>query len=83
MITGQVDRLLVAEDHILVADYKSGRPAPVAGSATPAVYLAQMAGYCAVLRAIFPGREVRAALLFTDGPDLVWLEDSLLEMHAP
>ncbi len=83
VISGQVDRLLVAKDHVLVADYKSGRPAPATDSAIPVAYIAQMAGYRAVLRAIFPGRQIRAALLFTDGPELVWLQDSLLEMHAP
>jgi len=83
VISGQVDRLLVAEDHVLVVDYKSGRPAPPAESAIPEAYLAQMAGYRAALRAIFPGREIRAALLFADGPKLIWLPDALLDRHAP
>ena len=83
VISGQVDRLLVTEDQVLVADYKSGRLTPEAGSGIPTPYLVQMAGYRAALQAIFPGREIRAALLFTDGPELTWLQDSLLEMHAP
>jgi len=83
VISGQVDRLLIAEDHVLVVDYKSGRPPPAEDSAIPEAYLAQMAGYRAALRAIFPGREIRTALLFTDGPKLVWLPDILLDMHAP
>jgi ATP-dependent helicase/nuclease subunit A len=83
VVFGQVDRLMVAEDHVLVVDYKSGRPAPAAESAVAEAYLAQMAGYRAALRAVFPGRGIRAALLFTEGPELVWLSDSLLDAHAP
>ena len=83
VISGQVDRLLVESDRVLVVDYKSGRTAPGDDSAIPEAYLAQMADYRAVLRAIFPGRKIRSALLFTDGPALIWLRDALLDAHAP
>ena len=83
VVSGQVDRLLVTEDQVLVADYKSGCPASAVDSKIPLAYLVQMAGYYAVLQAIFPGREIRAALLFTDGPELIWLQNSLLKLHAP
>ena len=83
VISGQVDRLLVEAERVLVVDYKSGRAAPEDDSAIPEAYLAQMADYRAVLRAIFPGREIRSALLFTDGPALIWLRDALLDAHAP
>ncbi|MEE8173186.1 MAG: double-strand break repair helicase AddA, partial [Alphaproteobacteria bacterium] len=83
VISGQVDRLLVEDKRVLVVDYKSGRAAPQDDSAIPQAYLAQMADYRAVLRAIFPGRDIRCALLFTDGPALVWLRDALLDAHAP
>ena len=68
---------------MLVVDYKSGHAAPRDDSAIPSPYLVQMADYRAVLRAIFPRREIRCALLFTDGPELVWLRDALLDAHAP
>ena len=83
VVSGQVDRLLVEENRVLVVDYKSGRPAPSDDSAIPEAYLAQMADYRAVLTIIFPGREIRSALLFTDGPALVWLSDAVLDAHAP
>ena len=83
VVSGQVDRLLVEENRVLVVDYKSGRPAPADDSAIPAAYLAQMADYRAVLTIIFPGREIRSALLFTDDPALVWLPDAALDAHAP
>ena len=95
VVAGQVDRLLVEEDCVSVVDFKSRRAAPPgeltgnlngdsAGDSTmPMPYLAQMADYRAVLRAIFPDREIRCALLFTDGPALVWLADSALDSYAP
>jgi ATP-dependent helicase/nuclease subunit A len=82
VISGQVDRLLVEDDRVLVVDYKSGGGAAPGESAIPQVYLAQMADYRAVLRAIFPGREIRCALLFTDAPALLWLADAILDAHA-
>ena len=41
-------------------------------------YLAQMAVYVAVLRAVFPGRRVEAALVWTDGPKLMPIPDNLV-----
>jgi ATP-dependent helicase/nuclease subunit A len=83
VVSGQVDRLLVEKTRVWVVDFKSGRAAPGADSAIPEAYLAQMADYRAVLTVIFPGREIRSALLFTDGPALVWLSDAVLDAHAP
>ena len=83
VVSGQVDRLVVEENRVLVVDYKSGRPAPADDSAIPEAYLAQMADYRAVLTIIFPGREIRSALLFTDGPALMWLPGGVLDAHAP
>ena len=83
VISGQVDRLVVEEGRVLVVDYKSGRAAPQDESAIAKAYVAQMATYRAVLRAIFAAHEIRCALLFTDGPALVWLPDSLMDVHAP
>jgi ATP-dependent helicase/nuclease subunit A len=82
-ISGQVDRLVVKPDQITVVDYKTGRAIPERPEAAPAPYLAQMAAYRAALRLIFPGRPVRCALLFTDGPVLHVLPDALLDPYAP
>ena len=42
-------------------------------------YIRQMAVYAALLRQIFPGREVEAALVWTDGPTLMGLPEALLD----
>ena len=69
MIAGTVDRLLIEEGRVSVLDFKTGR-VPSAASAIPAAHLAQMRAYTEALQVIFPAREIRAALLYTAGPQL-------------
>jgi ATP-dependent helicase/nuclease subunit A len=70
VIAGTVDRLLVEERRISVIDFKTGR-VPASAAAIPDSHRAQMNAYSDALRVIFPGREVRAVLLYTAGPTLI------------
>mgnify|MGYP001210838549 CR=1 FL=1 len=80
IINGRVDRLVVTPDDVLIVDFKTDQPAPDEVSGVGEAYLLQMAAYWAVLREAWPGRSVRAALCWTDGPKLMPLpEDLLLE----
>ena len=83
VISGQVDRLLVEEDQILVIDYKTNRPPPTSEATVSPVYLRQMAVYRAALRQIYPGRTVRCGLLWTDVGRLMALSDSALDEYTP
>ncbi len=83
VISGQVDRLLVAADAVTVLDYKTNRPPPRDPAAVPELYLKQMAAYRAALARIYPDRPVRCVLLWTDGPILMPLDPALLDRHAP
>ncbi len=83
VIAARVDRLRVDASGVLVIDYKTQRPPPATAAEVPGVYLKQMAAYRAALRAIYPDRPVRCALLWTDGPRLMPLADGLLDRHAP
>lgn len=83
VVAGTVDRLLVAPDRLLVADFKTGRRAPPTPAGIPPAHLRQMAAYAAALRVIFPGRAVEAVLLYTAAPLLHALPDALLAAHAP
>ncbi|MTJ84160.1 MAG: double-strand break repair helicase AddA [Telmatospirillum sp.] len=79
ILSGQVDRLLVTPAEVLVIDYKTNRPPPrAAGDVAPA-YLRQMAAYRTALSCIYPGRKIRCALLWTDGPRLMPLDGTLLD----
>ena len=81
VVAGTVDRLLVSDDRILIADFKTGRKAPETEAQIPAAHLRQMAAYRAALRIIFPDRPVEAALLYTAAPVLHALSDALLDAH--
>ena len=58
---------------ILIADYKTDRPAPQRLDDVPRSYVTQLALYRAVLRQLYGDREVRAALVWTAAPALVEL----------
>lgn len=79
IISGQIDRLAVFEDRVLAVDYKTNRPPPQTAEETAPAYLAQMAAYRALLRQIYPGREVKLALLWTFEARLMALPDALLD----
>ena len=78
IINGRVDRLVIAPAHILLIDYKTDRPAPARAEDIEPSYRLQMAAYQIVLEKAF-NRPVRPALLYTDGPVLFELTDSLLQ----
>ena len=77
-ISGRVDRMVVTPERVLVVDFKSNRPSPNTIEEADPAYLAQMAIYVAVLRAVFPGRAVGTALVWTDGPKLMPITENLI-----
>jgi ATP-dependent helicase/nuclease subunit A len=77
-VSGRVDRLVVDEGRVLVVDYKTNRPSPDQIEDADPAYLAQMAVYVAVLREVFPGRAVEAALVWTDGPKLMPVPEKVM-----
>jgi ATP-dependent helicase/nuclease subunit A len=84
-VNGVVDRLVVAPHEILIADYKTNRPAPRSLAETQEhyqSYVKQLALYRAVLMRIYPGRPVRAALVWTDIPDLAEIPAEALDAAA-
>ncbi len=52
----------------MILDYKTNRPPPERPEDVAPAYIAQLAAYRAALGKLFPGRAIRAALLWTDGP---------------
>jgi len=83
VVAGQVDRLAVLGDRILLIDFKTNRSPPVAIANTPPLYLRQMALYRALLRDIFPDKSIICYIGWTVGPRLVRLDDGLLDRHLP
>ena len=83
VVSGQIDRLVVAEDSVLIVDYKSDRPVPQSTDEVAPVYLQQLAAYRRILERIYPTRTIRCALLWTDGPTLMEISSEALAIRAP
>jgi len=81
-LMGQIDRLVDTGREVLIVDYKTNRPPPRHIDGVAAAYLYQLAAYRLALREIYPGRTVRAALLWTDGPRIMALPDTLLDSYS-
>lgn len=78
MVSGTIDRLAVTDGELLVVDYKTNRPPPNTVYDVPEAYILQMALYAALLEKVYPGKTIRAALLFTETPALIELPAELL-----
>ena len=78
-VSGQIDRLVVTADEVLVVDFKTNRPPPESVAQVAPVYLAQMGAYRALLMTLYPGRKVRCALVWTDQARLMELPDSAMQ----
>ena len=83
VIVGQVDRMRVLPDRVLVCDFKSGRHMPRNVAGTPVLYLRQMAAYRALLQGLYPTKPIVCVLVWTEGPRADVLPDTMLEVHAP
>jgi len=77
-VSGQIDRLAVTPTSVLIGDFKTNRPPPRRIEDVPLSYLRQLSLYRAVLTKLYPGRAVRAALIWTEAPDLMELSDAVL-----
>jgi ATP-dependent helicase/nuclease subunit A len=80
-VSGQIDRLAVTSDAVLIADYKTNRPAPACIDDVPPPYVRQLALYGAVLSQLYPDKAIRAALLWTDLPELMEVPAAALELE--
>ncbi len=78
-ISGQIDRLAVSGNSVLIADFKTNRDVPGSPNEVPRLYLVQMALYRAALRKIYSGKDVACALIWTDSALLMPLPDELLD----
>jgi ATP-dependent helicase/nuclease subunit A len=78
-VSGQVDRLAVTRDAVLIADYKTDRAAANRLAEVPKDYIGQLAAYRAVLACIYPEKTIRAALIFTEGPNVIEVPGAVME----
>jgi ATP-dependent helicase/nuclease subunit A len=78
-LEGQIDRLAILQGELLILDYKTNRPPPKAVEDVAPAYVDQLASYRLALKRMFPGKRLRAALLWTDGPNLMEIPSTSLD----
>jgi ATP-dependent helicase/nuclease subunit A len=78
-VSGQVDRLVVTPDSVLIADFKTNDPAPQSLEDVPVAYIGQLALYRAALRRLYPEKIIRAALIWTGIPSLVEIPSGMMD----
>jgi ATP-dependent helicase/nuclease subunit A len=76
LVSGQIDRLVVTDDQVLIVDFKTNHTPPTDPALAPPAYVRQLALYRAVLGKLYPQANVRAALLWTETSDF-------MEISAP
>ncbi|SHO64901.1 DNA helicase/exodeoxyribonuclease V, subunit A [Pseudoxanthobacter soli DSM 19599] len=81
-VSARIDRLVVEDGRVVVVDFKTDRRVPDGASDVPETHLAQVALYRALVRRLFPGRAVEAALLYTAGPRLIVLPPGAIDAAA-
>ncbi|VWX51262.1 double-strand break repair helicase AddA [Novosphingobium sp. 9U] len=83
VVAGTVDRLVIGPERVRIVDFKTARRPPATLADMPLATLRQMAAYAAALGAIYPGRTVEAAVLYTATPQLIALPQDVLDRHKP
>ena len=72
-IYGVIDRLIIAEDHVLAIDFKTNRLVPARVEETPDGLLRQMGAYHRALEKIYPHKIIKTAILWTQTGELIEL----------
>ncbi|MEE9588281.1 MAG: double-strand break repair helicase AddA, partial [Hyphomicrobiaceae bacterium] len=78
-VNGQVDRLVVGDDQVVIVDYKTNRPPPAGVDEIPRTYLLQLCAYRLALARIYPNHDLRAVLLWTCGPRIMEVPQAKLQ----
>jgi len=83
VVAGFADRLLITPEEVTVVDFKTARRPPASLDDIPQSTLAQMGAYAAALAEIYPGRTIRAAVLYTQTPQLIEIPPEILAARKP
>ena len=79
LVSGQIDRLAVTPAEVLIVDYKTNHAPPAVVAEAPMTYIRQLALYRAVLAKLYPSLPIRAALLWTETPEMMEIPASALD----
>ena len=78
VVQGQVDRLVVRETDVLLADFKTGTP-PTDKTDMPVRYIRQMAVYAELLSQIYPAKKVTCWVIWTQTAEISIISDAQIQ----
>jgi ATP-dependent helicase/nuclease subunit A len=78
-VRGQIDVLHAAELVVTIVDYKTNRAVPEESDSIPQAYVAQLALYRELARRIWPGREIRCAIVWTAAARLMTVPAGMMD----
>jgi ATP-dependent helicase/nuclease subunit A len=79
LVSGQIDRLVVTENEVLIVDFKTNQRPPASATEAPPGYVRQLALYRAMLKKLYPQSAVRVALLWTESTELMEISSPALD----
>ncbi len=74
IISGQIDRLVVTDNKVIIVDYKTNRPAAQTLQDVPPSYLKQMKAYRELISQIYPDLSVETYILWTNTAQMMKIE---------
>ncbi|MCF6320816.1 MAG: double-strand break repair helicase AddA [Rhizobiaceae bacterium] len=77
-ISGQIDRIALFDNKVLIVDYKTDRFVPGSIEQISDQYLVQLAIYKKLVEQIYPDKTIECALLWTSTPQIMVIGDDLL-----
>ncbi len=66
IISGQIDRLIVEPQRVVIVDFKTNRAAAANSEDVPEIYRRQLAAYRSLLKEIYPDKEIISLILWTN-----------------
>ncbi len=75
-VAGQIDRLAVSGNEVLIVDFKTGGIVPQHSSEVPVAYQRQLGLYRKLVQKIYPDKTVRCAIIWTSAAKLMPMQES-------
>ena len=77
-VSGVIDRLVITDEVVIFVDFKTGQCPDTLSSVSPS-YISQMGLYAHLLEKIYPKKQIKAGLIYTEAPRVFWLNKDMLE----
>ena len=68
IISGQIDRLIIDDNQVIIVDYKTNKNVP---DKVPSVYVSQLRAYKKLMQKIYPQKEIKTYILWTNTANMM------------